>query len=221
MCSVKTLTPPIPTHAAKRVHYNGEKPTGICDLNGEWLMEPGEYKIESVGVDYAVVSQSNLKGLYSFKEGRLILPCEYNSILTSKSSADPYVFYGYACGVIDGVRYYVDVNTGETVYTLTFDSQTMKSLGGTVYQKIVTDLYLITSPTGSVWYLQNGQIPSQRGDGRLIVCFSMDNWSYGVMTMDGEVALQFWYYTQPVITDDGKVVLKTGNNSYALIEIAW
>ncbi len=203
------------------VNYSGKKLIGICDLNGEWLMEPGSYTVNTVGTDYAVVTQSKLKGLYSYEEKRLVLPCEYSSIVSSASSSDAYVFYGYACGVKDGERNYVNVDTGETAATLKYSSKTMKTLGGTVYKKVVTDLYLITSANGSVWYLQNGQIPSQRGNGRLIVCFSLDSWSYGVMTMDGDIAVPFWYSTQPLITDDGKVVLKSGNNGYSLIEVVW
>ncbi len=203
-----------------RVNYKGAKQVGICDLNGEWLMPPGSYSVDSVSDDYAVVTQSKRKGLYSFKEKRLILPCEYTSIVSSKLSADPYVWNGYACGVKDGERNYVDVRTGETVRTLKYSSKTMTSLGGTVCQKVVTDLYLITPVTGEVWYLQNGQIPAQRGDGRLIVCFALDSWSYGVRTMDGETALPFWYSSMPVITDDGKVVLKTGNTC-SLVDVVW
>ena len=204
-----------------RVHYSGEKLIGICNLNGEWLMQPGSYAVDSVDADYAVVSRDGLQGLYSFDEERLLLPCEYDSILSSDLTVDPYVFYGYVCGVKDGVRNYIDVNTGETVSTLEYDSDTMKSLGGTVYREVITDLFKITSADGTVWYMQNSQMPSVRGDGRLITFYSMDNWGYGVMTMDGSVALRFWYSTMPLITDDGKVVMKNGNNGYALIEMVW
>ena len=97
----------------------------------------------------------------------------------------------------------------------------MKALGGTLYRSIAPDTYRFWAADGKEWITQDYRIIASRGDGRLIVLQQIESGAYGVMTMDGEVALNFWYRNTPVITDDGKVILNTQNNGACLAELTW
>ena len=200
-----------------RTGFDGKKQQGICNLDGEWLMPLGDWSIKTVTKEYAVVTQSGLQGLYSFDRGRLILPCQYTSILSSSQTTDAYVFYGYACGAKDGVRYYVNVETGRVEQEQPYDSEQMKTMGGTVYYRNEWKKYVLLAADGRQKVLQNYTLVASRGDGSLIVAKGQDG-RYGVMTVYGQEVLTFWYINKPVLTDDGKIILNT-KSGFDLVEV--
>ena len=204
-----------------RVDFSGVKRVGICDMRGEWLLPLGDYGIQAVGADYAVITKDGLQGLYSYALGKPVVPCRYQSILTNKQGTDPYNFYGYVCGVNDSQRDFFRADTGEPVSSIAFDSKTMKAFGGTFYWPLKQTRYQFRAADGVEWTIQDRRILPSRGDGRLIVLRGITDGNYGIMTMHGDVALAFWYRNQPVITDDGKVILNTLNNGYCLAELIW
>ena len=207
-----------------RVDFSGKKHTGLCDAEGNWLIPLGDLdgcSLAAVNAEYAVVVQNKLRGLYSFSAGRMVVPCAYQSIITNAASTDPYTAYGYACAANGNKREYIRLDTGEVTRAITFNKSKMKALGGTLYRSIAPDTYRFWAADGKEWITQDYRIIASRGDGRLIVLQQIESGAYGVMTMDGEVALNFWYRNTPVITDDGKVILNTQNNGACLAELTW
>ena len=204
-----------------RTTYSGQKLNGICDEQGNWLMTLTGDAIVKTDSAYAVLSRDGKQGLYSYAQGRLIVPCEYDSFITNAGALDLYVSYGYACGVKDGLRHYIQVETGDVASTLDFDAKSMTAVGATVYCKTGPDIYRITSATGKSWFADECQLKTVRGDGRLIVVYAVNTGNYSVRTMDGDTALSALYRKPPVITDDGHVVLNTSNEGYILMELSW
>ncbi len=202
-----------------RVHYSGVKQNGLCTLDGEWVLPVGDYTVKSVTGDYALLAHDELQGLYSISGQRMIVPCEYESILTSKQTANPYAFYGYVCGVRGTARDWIDVATGEVVNSVQYDPAVMKTIGGTSYEILSKIFFGFTSAAGKTWRVRDVIIAATRGDGRLIVVQNKENSRYAVYTMNGDLALDFKYKNPPVITDDGKVILNSLNNGYQLIQI--
>ncbi len=201
--------------------FNGAKKTGICTADGEWLMPLSGYGVKTVSRDYAVVTQNKLQGLYSFDRGRLILPCEYSSISTSSQTVDPYVFNGCACGVKDGMKCFVNIETGETVISVPDKSKSISIAGATVYRQTSKNHYEVISPSGKTWRFQDKKMGTTRGDGRLLVIRDVIYNLKGVYNMNGKVVLDIKYRTAPLITDDGYVILRTQREGVHLLEITW
>lgn len=204
-----------------RTDFSGNKQMGVCTLNGEWLMPLGSYTIASVSENYAVISENERFGLYSYSLGRVVVPCEYEGFPTSKQTVDPYECNGYVSAVKNGMRCFVCIESGEITSSIPDGSPDYTVIGSTVYEQLSTNRYRFTSPTGKKWSIGDSSIGQIRGDGRLIVFRSIENNNYGVYTQDGTLALEAKYRNEPIITDDGKVILNTLASGYNLLDVAW
>ena len=204
-----------------RTYLDGSKQSGIITLDGEWLLPLTFDVIKAVTVNYAVLADAeNRVGLYSFRKQRFIVPQLYEKFLTSNKQIDQYNYYGYAIGIIGDTRYYINMETGETERELIYGRK-MVTLGGTVYYRESRIRFLFTAANGKQWRLKDYRVVSSRGDGRLIVARIIQNGSYGIFNMNGNIVMDFKNKYLPIITDDGKVVHQSNKNGYQLLEIDW
>ncbi len=203
-----------------RVDFKGVKWYGICGLDGEMLLDLNtDLSVKSVTDDYALLARGDRMGLYSLKERRWIVPCEYDSILTSKQTVDPYIFYGYACGVLGNTRDYYDVTTGVIVSSVEVDAASMKFIGGTCYTRPSRVTYQWSPVMGKTWSVRDMRLMTTRGDGRLIIMRNLNDSSFLVYTMDGVSVFSYTILRQPVVTDDGKLILNYVKTGYRLVEV--
>ncbi len=203
-----------------RTDYSGNQKTGLCNLSGKFIIPLGDLKIKTINGDWIIVTSEDKQGLYSISRKKLVVPCEYDSILTSNQTVDPYVYYGYVCGIKGDTRYYIKIKTGETVSTLQYTSA-MRTFGGTVYEIVKRRNFKFIASNGKQWQSKDMKFIASRGDGRLIVMRKKMDGLYGIYNMDGKIVLEFKYKNQPIITDDGKVILNTVKNGYCLIDLSW
>ncbi|ELC8443101.1 WG repeat-containing protein [Clostridium perfringens] len=91
------------TEAIETLAESGKtlKTTGIINLKGEVLVEPGRYDaiVSDVGEGYILVQKNKLYGLLD-PDGNEIVPCEYNSIGTMNEGFIP-VSKGNLCGALN------------------------------------------------------------------------------------------------------------------------
>lgn len=202
-----------------RIGYDGVKQYGLLDLSGQWLLPLGTgCSVVSVNGSWAVVSQNKKQGLYSLTQQRLVLPCEFDSIVSSSQTAEPYLFYGYLCAEREGVRYAMDTATGEIVRAYEWDEKHMQSVGGSALYQEFGKRSLISAVGSRVGLA--GYLPQTAGgDGRLIVIKGSDN-RYGVMTYEGQLLLETHYLNPPKVTPEGGIILNT-KNGYELLNVNW
>ncbi len=203
-----------------RTDLRGVKQTGLWDPCGQWLIPLSDLTIKTVSTDYAVVTRDSRAGLYSYELGRLVVPCEYDSIASNAQANDPYISYGYACGIRDGIRYYINVNNGTAGSVVPVD-KSIKLIGGTAYTAVTRQSFAFTAASGKTWRIKDEKVATTRGDGRLIICRDVLTGLYCVYNMNGVQVLGYKYKNQPVVTDDGYVILNTAKNGYQLIAIDW
>ncbi len=202
-----------------RTDYSGQKQYAVIDLEGRYLLPLGSYSINSVKAGCAVISQNGLQGLYSLSLGRLLVPCEYDSIYANAQALDPYVSYGYACGVKQDTRYYIDVESGEVTRTLVYDAKQMSLVGATSFERLNRTTYTAQSASGRAWRVSDIQLTASRGDGAILVARSFLNNMYGVLTHEGQPALDFRFRFKPVVTDDGRLVIRKYDNTWQLLAL--
>lgn len=202
-----------------RTDYSGQKQYAVIDLEGRYLLPLGSYSINSVKAGYAVISQNGLQGLYSLTLGRQLVPCEYDSIYANVQALDPYVSYGYACGVKQDVRYYIDVESGEVASTLVYDAKQMSLVGATRFERLNRTTYTAQSASGHAWRVSDMQLTSSRGDGAVVVARSFLNNMYGVLTHDGQPLLDFRFRFKPTVTDDGRLIIRKYDNTWQLLAL--
>lgn len=198
---------------------SGVKCAGVFTVDGEQLMPPTEGDISSVTKDYAVLSINNKKGLYSFKEQKLLVPCDYDNLIANATSLDPYVLHGYVCTENNGTRYYLRVADGE-LYEASELGEEWNGIGfAFVSNDKRNSRYCILSPDQKISYVDQAKLVKveYRGSGYLIQ-FSTEDYKHAVITWDGTPVLK--YFVRPfTITDDDKVIVQTKKGKYSLYEI--
>ena len=202
-----------------RTLYNGSSENGLCDLTGAWVLPLGDYTVERVSGDWAVLAQQGKQGLYSLSKQRLVLPCEFDQIVSSTQTVDPFLFYDcYLCAEKDGARYALNTETDELIRAYDIDTKNMKWFGGSAYFKD-QGKRVILGPDGRRSSLNGFRYQAARGDGRLILVQGEDG-RYGVLTYTGQLLVEAWYTVPPVITDDGAIILTTPRGC-DLLNVYW
>lgn len=202
-----------------RTGYDGSKENGLCDLTGTWLLPLGSYTIERVSGNWAVIAQNGKQGLYSLSKQRLMVPCEFDQIVSSTQTVDPFLFYEcYLCAEKDGARYALNIETEEWTRAYDIDEKNMKWFGGSAYFKD-QGKSVILSVDGRRASLQGFKYQAARGDGRLILVQGEDG-RYGVLTYAGQLLVEAWYTVPPVITDEGAIILSTSKGC-DLLNVYW
>lgn len=201
-----------------RTDFDGTTTTGLCTLSGDWLLPAGSDIIVSVSGDYAVLERGGKLGLYSFSCQKMVLPFGYDGILPNEAGADPYLTYGYYTVLQEEELSMISAADGQIVSSRAYDP-TENRIGGTRYEQVSSHSITFTDAAGKSWRTMDMTLVPTRGDGRLIVMRENVSGLYGIYTMSGDTALDFKYKNQPVITDDGKVVLNTVHDGYQLMEL--
>ena len=202
-------------------NYAGKPQYGICTLEGELLMPPGQYSVTAANAEYALLSDGEHVGLYSFESDLEVVPCDYDSILTSKQAVDAYDIYGYVCGVTGTERHYYSLLTGDLTYAVDVAANKLGSIGGTLYKHTSLSGYDFYTPDGKKLTLSDVRLYSTRGSGRLVIARSYTNRLYGVISAQGDIAVKYEFVRKPVVTDDDRIIILKYNGLYDLIRVAW
>ncbi len=193
-----------------RYDYTGKKVSGVIDTDGNELM-PAAYTVNTVANGYVVLTdESGLKGLYSVKEGRQILPCEFSAIMASKVSTDAYVHNGYVAVENGDLRGYYDIEAGELTCDYKYDKTKVTTVGCTTFWQTDEGEYTLAAADGveTDVYLDSIETKLTRGNGYLLV--AKRDGKYGVIDWHGNVILPFEHSKAISITDDSKAIIRNG-----------
>ncbi len=197
-----------------RSDFSGNNTYYLFDLQGTELMPGFQGQVVSITEDYALLKQNDLFGLYSLKEGRLLLPCEYESIVTNKKGLDPYVSFGYLIAVKDGAYHIISAETGETVRS--FEPRKDWVLTGLLYYCQRKSSFNYFSPFSGKSDSFVGSLASSRGSGYL-TAVKEEGKSY-VMNWNGEKLTKKSKYGI-TITDDDHVIIQNDQKTYDLYKL--
>lgn len=202
-----------------RLDYSGNKWSTVYTLDGEQLMPMIEGEIATATTDYAVLTANNKQGLYSIRENKVLLPCEYDKVISNASSLDRYVLHGYVSVEIDGAVYYIHLNSGEMFKAASLNKK-WSNVGYAYYLNDGANTrYRILAPDQTEHYVDDSKPVKgkNRGSGYLL-SFTSTLYKNMVVNWYGERLMKF--YTNPfAITNDDKVVVESLNNGYKLLEI--
>lgn len=190
-------------------HYNfkGQQVTGLIDLDCKEIL-PVEYGVAAVTDDYVQIANENsLQGLYSLKEGKVIVPCEFGSVVPGEGSIDNYVHRGYVTIENGGMRGYYNVAEGKISCEAKYDAGTVQNVGCSMYWKVSDGVYKLVAADGVETEVQVDEMSPTRGDGYLLIAKRGDY--YGVIDWHGNEILPFEHKNEIVITDDSKGVIRS------------
>ncbi len=191
-----------------RYDFRGKKVSGIIDLQGHELM-PAEYSIGAVSDRYAVITDADkMKGLYSLDEGRLIVPCSFHNIMTSKVSTDSYVHHGYVAVEDGDLRGYYDVAAGRLSCEIKYNRKEVTTVGCSTFWKVEDGLYMLAAADGVETEVRVDEILAKnRGDGYWLV--AKRDGLFGVIDWHGNEILPFEHNKAITITDDSLAIIRT------------
>ena len=190
-----------------RYNFKGEMVYNVIDLDGNEIM-PMDFNIEAVSGDYAVVSKNKLKGLYSLSRQELVVPCEFNNIMTCSVCADKYIFNGYVAVENGSLRGYYDTRTGEVSCEIKYDRTAVTTIGCSTFWQNEDGSYTLAAADGVENTVYVDSIYAKgRGDGHLLV--AQKDGYYGVIDWHGNEILPFEHKNRITITDDGKALIRS------------
>lgn len=208
---------------ATRIDFQGRKQNCLITTKGETVIPMSNAAISSVSRDYAILTsnEDGKKGLYSIAENRMILPCEYDDIFENKNSIDRFNCHGYICVMKDGQYgcYEVETQTLLPGAALELEAGTkLERYGATSFvttKASKTTTTKLIAPDGRIKSLYCS-LSKSRGSGYLMIAKfgggnTVVNW-YG-----NNYLLQ--YYSNIILTDDDRFILKTKNSGYELYRI--
>lgn len=191
-----------------RYDFTGKKISIIMDEAGQELAEL-DYTVSSISGDYAVITdKSKNKGLYSLSEGRVIVPCAYKNIMTSKVSTDPYVHNGYVAVEEGNMRGYVDVRTGELSCEMKYNRKEVTTVGCSTFWKVEDGLYMLAAADGVETEVHVDSIYAKtQGNGYLLI--AQKDGFYGLIDWHGQEVLPFIHSKLITLTADSAALLRT------------
>ena len=190
--------------------YSGRQLAGIITTKGEEVL-PFEVEgtISAMNGDYLVFSSaSKMVGLYSMKEHKIVVPCEFNNIMVSKVSSDPYVFRGYVAVENGDQRGYYDTKTGRISCEIKYNRKEVTTIGCSTFWKAADGEWIIAAADGAETKVKVDEIYAKtRGDGYLLV--AVKDGLYGVIDWHGNEVLPFIHNKVITVTDDSTALLRT------------
>ena len=193
---------------AGRFEFTGKKIYGILDAAGNEIL-PVQYAIGAVTDEYAVITDGDLKGLYSLTESRMIVPVEYSGIVTGKTAVDNYVYNGYVAVEMGDTWGYYDVKAGKLSCQITKSRKEMTMIGCSSFWKVEDGVYTLTAADGVETEVHVDEISGKtRGNGYLLV--AVKDKMYGLIDWHGNEILPFIHNKAITITDDSQAILRTG-----------
>lgn len=192
---------------ATRIAMDGTKLAGLMTADGSELLPP-EYEILDVTDHYVLVADAEQnQGLFSLDEGRMIVPCAYTSILSSKTDLDKYVHNGYVCVEKDDKLGFYDVVNGAESCAPKYSKRAVQNIGCTLsYTTIEGDLTVVAGD-GSVHQVDADQILATQGDGYLLEVKKGS--AFGLIDWYGNSVLPANHYKDITVTVDSRAIIRT------------
>ena len=206
---------------ATRIDFQGNKLNSLITAKGETIIPMCDGKISSVSRDYAIITGNadGKKGLFSCREKRMILPCEYDDIPVNKNALDPFNCHGYICVKKDDQFFRYEVETGQLLPIAELDAEIKIERYGAAFYATKkagkTTTTQLIAPDGKV-VSKYCSMKKTRGSGYIMVAA----FSGGSTVLD-------WYgnnylpqnYSNVTITDDDHIIIKTKNSGYDLYKL--
>ncbi len=191
-----------------RYNFKGQKISGLIDTQGNEIL-PVEYTISSVADQYVVLSnEEGLKGLYSLATGKLIVPCEFSSIIVGKVSTDNYVHDGYVAVEQGDYRGYYDTRAGRISCDVKYDRSAVTTVGCSTFWQVEEGVYMLVAADGVETQVHVDAIANNtRGNGKLLL--AQKDGMFGLIDWHGNVVLPFEHFKAVLITDDSRAIIRT------------
>ena len=190
---------------ATRYRMNGTKYSYLLDPVTGDAVYTLEYPVASANRRYAVITDGNKKrGLYSLEKNELLIPAEYDSVLSCDTTLDGYIANGYTAVQKDKMVGYIDMATGGISCPIQYPTEGLKRVGCVMYYVDEGSIRLI-SADGVESVVEADGVQGTRGDGYLLV-IKKDN-LFGVIDWHGNLVLPIIYAKAPVITDDSQAII--------------
>lgn len=188
-------------------HWTGRPISTVLDAAGRTL-----YTLDTAAIaanaDYALAVDGDKKrGLYSAREEALIVPTEYDEVLTSPTTLDAYVANGYVAVRSGGLTGFVDTRTGEMTCETKYPAENQKRIGCVLFYPEAEGGFLLVAADGVETHVDVDAI-SCRGDGSLLVVQKGNK--YGIIDWHGGEVIPCTYLRNIVITDDSAHLIRTG-----------
>ncbi len=204
-----------------RTDFQGRKLTSLITTEGEVIIPMWNGMISSVSRDYAIITsgENGKKGLYSCRDKKLILLCEYDVIYENTNAVDRFNCHGYICVMKDQMYYCYEIATGNLLPVAQLeDGDELTRYGAAFYNTKTTGKTTTTriiSPDGKIKSLYC-TISKGRGSSYLLIAkFSGGN---TVVDWYGNNYLP-QFYSNIIITDDDRFILNTKYGGYELYRI--
>ena len=206
---------------ATRIDFQGRKNTTLITPKGETVIPMCNGVISSVSRDYAIITSNDngKKGLYSCRDKRMLLACDFDDILENKTAIDRFIGHGYAVVKKDDQFFCYDVEKQQLLPVPELETEsTIQHYGPAFYTTNSagkTTTTQLIAPDGKVKSIL-ASITKSRGSGYLLVAeFASEsaaiNW-YGNNYLPS-------YYSRVIITDDDNIILNTNKGGYELWKI--
>ena len=205
---------------ASRTDFSGKQWNAVFNEYGEEIMPLQNAKADVIG-NYVLLThnETGKKGLYSLSWRSMLLYCAYDEIFQNNKAIDPFISFGYAGVVLDGVRATIDMNTGFVTPVKKLETE-VTFLGSvcyyTVEKKALSTYTYLYAPDGTEKRV-TGEAKAGRGSGLVTAGEFLEG--KDVFTCYGQRLLKQFTAKAIIITDDDKVILNTRNNGFELYSL--
>ena len=192
---------------ATRVALDSTKLVCLMTTDGTVILPP-EYEIIDLTDHYIVVADpEKQQGIYSLDEGRMIVPCAYTAIVSSKTDVDKYVHNGYVCVEKDGKLGFYDVVNDVESCAPKYSKYAVTNIGCClVYTTVEGDLTIVAAD-GTVTTVDADEVLPTRGNGFLLEV--KKGASFGLIDWHGGIVVPANHYKDIIVTDDTQAIIRT------------
>ena len=192
---------------ATRIALNGTKLAGLMKPDGTVLL-PADYEIIDVTDHYVVVADlEKRQGVYSLDEERLIVPCAYTAIVSSKTDLDKYVHNGYVCVELDGKLGFYDVANDVESCAPKYSKHAVTNIGCSLAFTTIEGGLVIVAADGEVNEVEADEVLATRGNGCLLEV--KKDASFGLVDWHGNIIVPVNHYKEIIVTDDTQAIIRT------------
>ena len=192
---------------ATRVALDGTKLVCLMTTDGTVILPP-EYEIIDLTDHYIVVADpEKQQGIYSLDEGRMIVPCAYTAIVSSKTDVDQYVHNGYVCVEKDGKLGFYDVVNDVESCAPKYSKYAVTNIGCSLGFTTVEGVLTIVAADGTVTTVDADEVLPTRGNGFLLEV--KKGASFGLIDWHGGIVVPANHYKDIIVTDDTQAIIRT------------
>lgn len=204
---------------ASRLDYSGGKWSTVLNDEGEQLMPLIRGEIETVTRDYAVVNVKQKRGLYSFRDQKLLVPCAFDKVFFNSACLDPYVQHDFVYVEKGVTRYYYRITDG-MMYELALPGNNWEKLGSVyVLNDGVNSRYRIYAPDQIIANVKDARIvDGQNAGSGYLLSFLSNHYMHVLISWRGEFVLKT-YINPFTITNDDKAIVQKKDGTYMLVAV--